>query len=393
MLALVLSAIPAVAFDQNASCPDCSHAVSWFRGGGGFIGTVADGADEVVFVAACGNVSTTGEARVDGSTASLVFNQRNGLACDQEGGSLEIAGLQDGGWYWIHDDTNSAVGNLVALDVLDNERVELTSAGAGVTMSMGKGAVFLKELSSGRVGILPTILPEPPAPELRRCGYNDRGTTGTSSTATADQANARFTRRTSDCALGDGGTITLATTTKRFTGATTMVADKATVVRPSGSGSVVITVDLWGNASGHFTTSPTGHALLGQSAVALTDLRGVARLIGVTYAAELGSGPTATDFESGTAAGGITMDTTTDNVVTFTIVADSAYCNASPPRNNHARVSVTATLSDDGADNVTPPITRNASGVAGDTSFTVVCGSVAASAVLKTTSGSQQENP
>ena len=246
-LALVLSAIPAAAFGQAVSCPDCRHVASCFGGEGGFIGTVADGADEVVFVASCGSVSTTGAARIAGGPAAQLFNHGNGLACDREGGSLEIAGLKDGGWYWITDETNSAVGNLVSRDILDNDRVELTSAGA-----------------------------------------DDRGTAGTSATATADQDNARFTRRASERALGDGRAVALATTMNSFTGATTTVADKASVVRPNDTGEVVVTIDLWGNGSGHFTTATTGHALLGQSAAATTTLRDVARLTGVTYSARLG---------------------------------------------------------------------------------------------------------
>ena len=372
-LALALSAIPAAVFGQTVSCPDCRHVASWFRGEGGFIGTVADGADEVVFVTSCGSVSTTGQVRVADGTAAQLFNHGNGLACDREGGSLEIAGLKDGGWYWITDEMNSAVGNLVPRDILDNDTVELTNAGDGVTMTAGRGAVFLKETATGRVGILPNILPEPPAPALRKCGYNDRGTPGTSATATADQDNARFTRRASECALGDGGAVTVATRTNPVTGAVTMAPDKAGIVRPNGTNQVVVTIDLWGNGSGHFTTAATGHALLGQSLAATTTLRDVARLTGVTYSARLGAGDAA-DFVSGAAAGGITMDTTTTtNVVTFTIAADDDYCGED---NDHAAtVSVTATMSAGDAAQVTPSINRDSTtNAVGGTSFTVVCG-------------------
>ena len=387
-LGLVLSAIPAAALGQAVSCPDCGHVVSYFKGEGGFIGTVADGAAEVVFVASCGSVSITGEALVDGGTAALLFTGRNGLACGQDGGSLEIAGLEDGGWYWITDDMNSAVGNLVSQDVLDNEAVKLTGAGEGVSMAMGMGAVFMKETSSGRVGILPNILPEPPMEALRKCGADDNGTVGTSAVAVANADNARFTRRMSKCEMGDGGTITLATTQNTFTGTTTRVLDKGTVVRPSGTGQVVVTVDLWGNGSGHFATADTVHALLGQPAVAMTQLRALTRLTGVTYRATLGTGPTGTALVSGAENGGITMDTSSiTNAVTFTIGAATNYCNseAKPPVNNSATVSVTALMLNadaTGAAQVTPAIARardftadgNPRQIAGTTSFTVVCG-------------------
>ena len=377
-IALVLCAIPAVAVGQTVTCDDCTHVASVYMGEGGVIAT-ADDADMVTWVATCSGVTRTGElmANDDGVVSALWTGD---LACMAEmGGSFEIGPVMDGGWYWVTDAMNSAVGGLVSKDVLENDAADITSAGDGVSMTMGKGAVYLKEAASGRVGILPNILPEPPMEALRKCGADDKGTTGTSATATVDAANVRFTRRTTKCALGDGGTITLATTTNSFTGATTRVMDKATIVRPSGTGEVVVTVDLWGNGSGHFLTSPTaGHALLGQASVGLTALRPIARLTGVTYTAKLGSGPTGSDFVDGTAAGGITMDTsTTTNVVTFTIRADTAYCKSTAPvANNPAPVSVTAVITPEGAGAVTPSIARHATtGVAGSTSFTVVCGS------------------
>ena len=377
LVAVALCALPATALAQSVVCQACDHVAPYFRGEGGFIATVAEGVDEVVFVASCGNVTTTGEVGTGGGTVAQLFTYSNGLACDQDDGSLEIGGVEDGGWYWITDAANSAVGSLVGRDVLDNEPTAITNAGPGVSMTLGRGAVFLKESSTGRVGILPNILPEPPTAALRTCGFNDRGTRGTSATSNADQADARFTRRTEECALGDGGTMTLATTTNTFTGATTVVADKALITRPRGTGEVVITIDLWGNGSGHFTTAADGHALLGQSAVAMTSLRGY-RLTGVSYRATLGSGPTANDFQDGTALGGITMDTsTTSNAVTFTIAADTAYC--SEDNNEPAPVSVTAVINTAGVAAVTPGVARTSTGVAGRTSFTVVCGSASAS--------------
>ena len=381
MVALILCAIPAVAFGQKVSCDDCTHVASVYMGEGGVIAT-ADDADMVTWVASCGGVTRSGELEPndDGVVAALWTGD---LACMAEGGgSFEIGPVMDGGWFWVTDADNSAVGGLVNMDVLENDTADITSAGDGVSMTMGKGAVYLKEAASGRVGILPNILPEPPVAALRKCGANDRGSTGTSATATVDATNARYTRRTTECALGDGGTITLATWENTQTGVTTRIMDKGTIVRPSGSGSIVVTVDLWGNGSGHFLTSPTtGHALLGQPAAGLTPLRATARLsTGVSYTARLGSGPTGAALSDDTPAGGITMSGSTGNVVTFTIAADPAYCKSTAPvANNPAPVSVTSVITADGAAAVTPSIARNAtSGVAGGTSFTVVCPSAAA---------------
>ena len=44
------------------------------------------------------------------------------------------------------------------MDILDNEPTMITET-SSVTMTDGKGAKLLKETATGRVGILPTILP------------------------------------------------------------------------------------------------------------------------------------------------------------------------------------------------------------------------------------------
>ena len=393
-LVLVLGATSGAAFSQGVSCGDCDHVASYFKGEGGFIGTLADDADEVVFVASCGSVSTTGEAEIDGETAAQLFNRRNGLACDQDGGSLEIGGLKDGGWYWIIDGSNAAVGNLVGKEILDNNTIDITDPGGGVTMMEGRGAVYLRETATGLVGILPSILPEPPAATLMKCGFSDRGRNADTTTF------KRYVRVTNGCGLGDGGTKLLATTTNSFTGATTEVMNGGTVVRPSGSGQVVVTADLWGNNSGHFTTDPTADltsgagvsALLGQQAAAAVGARSE-RLTGVTYAAKLGTGPTAADLVDETEDGGVTMDvsggsTGADDVVTFTIEADSNHCSGSPPRNHSVAVAVTAIMPAANAPSpagtaaqVTPYIGRHpSSGAVGSTSFTIVCASASSSA-------------
>ena len=394
-IALVLCAIPAMAFGQTVSCEDCTHELSYYMGEGGFVATADEDAKMVTYVATCGGITRTGELTPnDDGVVAMLFSMDNNLAChsasvDDDGvtkNRLQVGPVMDGGWYWITDDMNSAVGNLVAQDVLDNDAVKLTGAGEGVSMAMGMGAVFMKETSSGRVGILPNILPEPPMEALRKCGFDFQGTVGTDAAATADQANARYTRRTSGCEMGDGKTITLATTTNTFTGARVTIPDKGTVVRPGGTGSVVVTIDLWGNGSGHFTTAADGHALHGQPAAAATDAGRGYRLTGVTYTAELGTGPSGVDLATGTKTGGITMDTTTTtNAVTFTIEADTEYCRTRPTvRNNSATVTVTAAMSDaSSVTQVTPSVARSSTatgGVVGGTSFTVVCGSASASA-------------
>ena len=196
LVALALCALPATALAQSVVCQACDHVAPYFRGEGGFIATVAEGVDEVAFVASCGNVTITGEVGPGAGTVAQLFTYRNGLACDQSDGSLEISGLEDGGWYWITDARNSAVGSLIRRDVLDNEPTEITDAGSGVSMTMGRGAVYLKELRTGRVGILPNILPEPPATDAVICGPRQN----------TAWPHAYDRQMTSGCMLGGGKT-------------------------------------------------------------------------------------------------------------------------------------------------------------------------------------------
>ena len=65
-----------------------------------------------------------------------------------DGGTFEIGPVMDGGWFWVTDETNSAVGGLVSKDVLDNDAAAITGAGDSVSMTMGKGAVYLKHGAS-----------------------------------------------------------------------------------------------------------------------------------------------------------------------------------------------------------------------------------------------------
>ena len=370
LIALALCAAPAATFAQAVVCHACDHVAPYFRGEGGFIATVAEGVDEVTFVASCGSVSVTGEAEVHGDTASQLFSHRNGLACDEEDGSLEIAGLEDGGWYWVTDARNSAVGSLVSKDILDNETTAITSAGAGVSMTPGTGAVFLKEASTGRVGILPNILPSPPAVPPRKCGY-----TGVA------EADPDGTRVNIECALGDGGALVVATSTNALAGTTVRIPDKGVVTRPAGSGSVVLLADLWGNGSGHYTTAPAGDPRLGHPEFAMSATgRSAARLTGVNFEVSLsdgGPGP-ASDVQAGSdnAVGGVSWNEDTNDEATISIAADSDYC--SKTANHSATVVVTAFMGDaNDAEQVTPFIARVASGAnpgkVGSTSFTVVC--------------------
>ena len=344
LVALALCAPPAVAFAQNGRCQECDHVAPYFRGAGGFIGTVAEGVDEVTFVASCGNVTTTGPVEVNGDTAAQLFTHRNGLACDREGGSLEIAGLVDGGWYWITDARNSAVGSLVRADILDNETTPLTGAGAGVTMEEGRGAVFLKELRTGRVGILPNILPAPdvePEP-VNVCDYTGAGTTA-----------SPYQRETSNCAMGDGGVMLRVLGPEGFfTGERSAILPGGQVLRPLAAGaSVEVKFDLWGNGTGHFTTAAAGNPRLGHAGgIPLT------ATFNGTYNAGGAGGGTAIDAAGGASEGaaGLSIETA-DNVATVTITPNDDYCSD----DNDYSLTVTVTADATEPDQITPGIVEN----------------------------------
>lgn len=360
LVALALCALPATAFAQNGQCQACDHVAPYFRGTGGFIGTVAEGVDEVTFVVSCGNWTTTGPAEIHGETASQLFTHGNGLACDLEGGSLEIGGLKDGGWYWINDVDNSAVGNLVAADVLGNETTEITNAGDSISVSMGRGAVFLRHAATGRVGILPNILPVPEVDSepVNVCDYTGAGTVA-----------SPYRRETSNCAMGDGGAVLRALGPQGlFTGERSAIPAGGRVVRPRAAGaSVDLRFDLRGNGTGHFTSAETGDARLGHAGgPPLT-----ATFTGAYSTGGVGGG-TAVDAAGGASesAAGLSIETA-GNVATLTITPNDSYCSED---DDHS-VTVTVTADATAPDEVTPGIVENppANDRAATHSVVVVC--------------------
>ncbi len=355
-IALVLSAIPTMAFGQTTvACEACTHDLSFYLGDGGLVAE-ADGADMVTWVATCGGVTHHGELEPNREGVVMLQFMDSGLVCNEEESRLQIGPVKDGGWYWLTRDTNSAVGSLVNQDILDNAKGGITNAGSGVTMTIGRGAVLLEEAATGRLGLLPNILPEPQTPALRKCGYDRKGTT--------------YTRRIAACALGDGGAIILATVTDGITGTTVQIPDGGTVTRAAGTGTVEVLVDLWANGSGHYTTDPAGNARLGHPEFGTTALRGTLRLQGVSYPISTRTGSQAAALPSG----GVTA-TTVASAATVTIAADSAYCSAA--NNFPLHVDVSARLDPEGAakDQVTPSLTLTGgeAGLAGKMTFTVIC--------------------
>ena len=356
MVALALLALPAVAFGQvkvTYDCEDCTHHASVFMGEGGLVATFDSAknpkATKVSWIADCDGVKQWGELTPnDDGMVAMVFNMANGYACNADDGDFQIGPIMDGGWFWVTDDMNSAVGSLVNDDILKNATTSITSAGSGVTMTDGKkGAVYLKETATGRVGILPNILPEPWTSPTPKCGF-----TGS---FTAKSPGKPFK---ASCTLGDGKAQVIATSTNGITGTTVRVADGDSVTRPAGGGSVSIVMDVWGNGTGHYVaqhatanngiTAGRGHAgLVGTAARATT------RLTGISYVVKIGD-TTLTD--GGDAVAGVTY-TVASNAATFSVSEDDAYC--SKDNNKKATVSVDANVGVTERDQVVPQLVEN----------------------------------
>lgn len=170
-VALFAAAIPAMAAAQttgSGECPRCQVA-PYFAGEGGFVGETAGfgDSDEVVVTVACAETTTT--VRVQPDTNGVVrqaLNAANRLSCPAgASGMLEVDNLKPGGWYWINDDANSAVSALIPKNAVDNEKIAVTDPG-GVTIEapMDGAAAYVKHSPTGRVGIIPRIVPTRPIP-------------------------------------------------------------------------------------------------------------------------------------------------------------------------------------------------------------------------------------
>ena len=258
MFALLMGAIASMAFGQfgvadpakvDVACPDDEcHVAPVFMGEGGFVGEVADGFDMVNFVVACGNVTSTGSAMGDaGGIVRQAFTEDNGLACGAGDGSIQIHGLMDGGWYWINDMDNSAVSPLIAKDALAGDEVMPVDPG-GVSLSSGAYGSLVKHAASGRVGILPHFVPSAPVdiptPEPATVCMPEW-----------DGEDEVFFANEEDCMLGDGNT-TIVMTSMTSDGRSREVSSVHR--NPGGGSDIEISLDLWGNGSGHVshTTNP-----------------------------------------------------------------------------------------------------------------------------------------
>ena len=346
MVALALLALPAVAFGQGVECEVCTHQVSVYMGEGGLVAKATDADGEVTWVTECNGVSQWGKLTPnDDGMVAMLFNMDNGRDCASPGkdDKLEIGPVDDGGWYWITDDMNSAVGGLVnkkVYEALKDMTTDPTSAGSAVTMTKGAGAVYLKETASGRVGILPNILPEVPEAPVALCGYE---TGGTSKAPT-------YSVRGTNCRLGTGAVKIVAKGPRDVYDNTRKDVDSGVdLVRPSLS-NTSITVDfaLLGDGGYLPDGTPAGH---------YSDSSSTPRL-GTVFDSPLEATYTATTT---TAAASPTTVPATENDhglnltdAQLVITPKDTYCSAD--NNYTAVVKVYADVSDTQAKQIVPDI-------------------------------------
>lgn len=236
----VSEAIVSVGFD----CPEGEcHVLPWFRGEGGFIGRIQPELDSVTYYAVCGDAGVSRSLMPDDvGIVTALFGPRSGLGCERDDGALQIHGLMDGGWYWVNDEENSAVSFLMPKAVLSNRKITPANPGwPGLTFTASgdRSVSFVREVASGRVGILPHLLPLPGAPQPPRCGHYKEG----------DGDDEVTRQRTNDCLLDAVYSVRVAM--GPGTGPDSAIAG-GQVFRPA-SGTTLLTLGLYG--TGHLDAS------------------------------------------------------------------------------------------------------------------------------------------
>ncbi len=168
-LALLATAIPSLlAAQTSVDCPRCQVA-PYFAGDGGFVGESAglDGVTEVEFFLNCGTTTISVQVQPDSNgIVREALNSANGRNCPGGArGTLEVDNLKPGAWYWINDDQNSAVSAFFPKEAVDNEQIDVTDPGGVELETPPDGiATYVRHAPTGRVGIIPRIVPARPVP-------------------------------------------------------------------------------------------------------------------------------------------------------------------------------------------------------------------------------------
>lgn len=171
-LVMVLTPLSLGGQTLNITCPEeeC-HVGPYFYRAGGFVGEARSGVTEVGLAIACSDRSIGPPSPImpdsNGRVAHAISEKDS---CPSGGGVLVIRGLEDGGWYYVNDESgSSAVSPLIPLSVLsDPAATQQPFDPGGLDVRMppdieindepytGIG-VYFKHDPSGRVGLFPTV--------------------------------------------------------------------------------------------------------------------------------------------------------------------------------------------------------------------------------------------
>jgi len=187
-IAMVLCAIPAMAFGQAGAAEPVKVAVAGCEGGGcytvpyfkGDVGVVVKAMGDVAWVSTCGPVTMSDtmmmatEEEPGGHMKGdvLVMSFMDGMGCHADkGGSLTIHGADSGGWYWVNGMNNSAVSTLLPYELMGTGE-EMMPALPDGTMHTSMDDATMVMGGPGLIGIIPHHNAMAPMPDPAMCGGN-----------------------------------------------------------------------------------------------------------------------------------------------------------------------------------------------------------------------------
>ncbi len=351
------------------------HVVPIASGSGGFVGRARSGVDKVDVILVCLGDSTQKVVERELSpgpdgVVSTLFGVDDGaantLSCDaNEDATIEILGLTGGGWYWLHDDLNTAVAPLMSKDVLGNRKVMPVNPGSpDVVIEANKAgtASFLKQFSTGRVGILPHVVPVPEE-AIAPCGPVEDGE--------LSDGTPKYVARETGCAMGDGGTIVGLHQTG--TAVDPVPIRGNSVTRPV-SGESRVRLSLWLNMTGSVVY---GDAETYPLTFGWPGIDGASPLQSEWEVSVVTSGGPSTLASAGLEL--LDADPTADGNYRWLVVnASEDHCPTTGTQSTErVRVRATQTAASDGTpwNPVRPPIrhSKNLDGAAAEATFSVVC--------------------
>ena len=351
------------------------HVVPIASGTGGFVGRARSGVDKVDVILVCLGASTLkvverelrpGPDGVVSTRFGVDDGAADALICDaNEDATIEIRGLTDGGWYWLHDDANTAVAPLMSKDVLGNRKVMPVNPGSSdvvIEANRAGTASFLKQLSTGRVGILPHVLPVPEE-EVAPCGPMEDGE--------LPDGTPKYVARETGCAMGDGGTIVGLHQTG--TAVAPVPVRGNSVTRPV-AGSLRVRLSLWLNMTGSVVY---GAAADYPPTFGWPAIDGASPLQSEWDVSVVTSGALSTLASAGLEL--LAADPTADGNYRWLVVnASEDHCPTTGTQyTERVRVRATQTAANDGTpwNPVRPPIrhSKNLDGAAAEATLSVVC--------------------